>query len=248
MAVITMKRTERIILGLALTAIIVLAFFRYYYWSRTRSLSPGTVVPEQTFNWVLIDHFFKCHEIPDTIFSLMQGRSYKDGCTVPRSDLRYLVFLHRDIQGQAIVGEMVVNASIAQDVLDIMRQLFLQSYPIEKARLIDYYDADDERSMLDNNTSGFNWRYIKNTDRLSNHSTGMAIDINPLYNPYHLSRRGRETIQPQSGKPYLDRQADYPYKIERGDLCYELFTSHGFAWGGDWESPKDYQHFEKKLQ
>lgn len=243
-----MKRTERILLVLALAAIAVLSCFRFYYWNRTRSLSPGTIVPEQTFNWVLIDHFFQNHEIPDTIFSLMQGKSYKDDCTIPRSSLRYLIFLHRNIQGDAIVGEMVVNASIAQDVLDIMQQLFRESYPIEKARLIDYYDADDERSMCDNNTSGFNWRYIKGSTTLSNHSTGMAVDINPLYNPYYLSRQGRETVQPQSGKPYLDRTSDYPYKIQEGDRCYDLFIGHGFTWGGDWQSPKDYQHFEKLLQ
>ena len=114
--------------------------------------------------------------------------------------------------------------------------------------VVDYYDADDEKSMTDNNSSAFNWRYIKGSTKLSNHSTGMAVDINPLYNPYYLSKRDRETIQPQSGKPYLDRTSDYPYKMEVGDLCYELFTGHGFIWGGDWESPKDYQHFEKLSQ
>ena len=244
-----MTKKDRILITVELTALFLAAAWRLWYSLSTRpTYEPGSIIPQKVIERKGDESFFRILEIPDSIFEFMQGRSYKDGCTIPRSDLRYLIFLHRNIEGQAVVGEMVVNSSIAQDVLDIMRQLFLQSYPIEKARLIDYYDADDERSMLDNNTSGFNWRYIKNTDRLSNHSTGMAIDINPLYNPYHLSRRGRETIQPQSGKPYLDRQADYPYKIERGDLCYELFTSHGFAWGGDWESPKDYQHFEKPQQ
>lgn len=245
MAGMTMKRTERILFVLALAAITVLACFRYYYWYSTRNLTPGSVIPEQTFNWVMTDHFFQVHEIPDTIFELMQGKSYKENCTVPREDLRYLLLLHRNIEGQAMVGEMVVNKAIADDVIEIMQELFLAAYPIEKMRLVDYYDADDEKSMTDNNSSAFNWRYIKGSTKLSNHSTGMAVDINPLYNPYYLSRRGRETIQPQSGKPYLDRTSDYPYKMEVGDLCYELFSSHGFIWGGDWESPKDYQHFEK---
>lgn len=243
-----MKRKDEIILIIVLIFLLVLAVLRAHYWEKTRNLQPGSIVPEQTFNWIMINTLFQCYEIPDTIFDLMQGKSYKENCTVPREDLRYLILLHRNIEGQAVVGEMVVNKAIADDVLEIMQKLFLESYPIEKMRLVDYYDADDEKSMTDNNSSAFNWRFIKGTTTLSNHSTGMAIDINPLYNPYYLSRRGRETIQPQSGKPYLDRTSDYPYKMEEEDLCYNLFISHGFTWGGDWQSPKDYQHFEKAVQ
>jgi len=33
--------------------------------------------------------------------------------------------------------------------------------------------------------------------------------------------------------------------IDRDDLCNRLFIEHGFRWGGDWRSSKDYQHFEK---
>lgn len=243
-----MKRKDEIILIIVLIFLLVLASVRAHYWEKTRNLQPGSIVPEQTFNWIMINTLFQCYEIPDSIFDLMQGKSYKDNCTVPREDLRYLILLHRNIEGQAVVGELVVNKAIADDILEITQRLFLEDYPIEKMRLVDYYDADDERSMTDNNSSAFNWRFIKGTTTLSNHSTGMAVDINPLYNPYYLSRRGRETIQPKSGKPYLDRTSDYPYKMEKGDLCYDLFISHGFTWGGDWQSPIDYQHFEKLLQ
>ena len=47
-----------------------------------------------------------------------------------------------------------------------------------------------------------------------------------------------------AGEPYLDRDASFDYKIEKGDLCYRLFAEHGFEWGGDWGDRKDYQHFE----
>lgn len=240
-----MRRKDEIILIFVLVFLLVLAIFRAHYWEKTRQLEPGSIVPEQTFNWVKMDRFFQIYDIPDTIFSLMQGRSYKENCTIPRSDLKYLVFIHRDLDGNAVVGEMVVNQLIATDILEIMEQLFLASYPIEKARLIDYYDADDETSMRDNNSSGFNWRFIKGTTTLSNHSTGLAVDINPLYNPYYKSTKRREIIQPQTGQPYLDRTADFPFKITDDDLCHTLFAAHGFTWGGSWESPKDYQHFEK---
>ena len=51
-------------------------------------------------------------------------------------------------------------------------------------------------------------------------------------------------VEPINGEPYLDRDADFPYKIDHEDLCYMLFIEHGFEWGGDWEDRKDYQHFE----
>ena len=145
-----MKRKDEIILIFVLVFMLVLAIFRAHYWEKTRQLEPGSIVPEQTFNWVKMDRFFQIYDIPDTIFSLMQGKSYKENCTIPRSDLKYLVFIHRDLEGNAVVGEMVVNQLIATDIIEIMEQLFLKSYPIEKARLIDYYDADDETSMRDN--------------------------------------------------------------------------------------------------
>lgn len=207
--------------------------------------SPGCVVPENVIGTVGAGAFFSNQAVPDTIFALMQGRSYKEDCTVPRTDLRYLLILHRNLEGQAVVGELVVNRQIASDVLQIMQQLFRESYPIERVRLIDYYDADDERSMMANNTSCFCWRTVSGSTTVSRHALGMAVDINPLYNPYHRVRNGREVVQPASGRPYLDRKAEFPYKITEGDVCYRLFIAHGFKWGGAWTSLKDYQHFEK---
>ncbi len=102
--------------------------------------------------------------------------------------------------------------------------------------------------MADNNTSCFNYRTVSGKSKLSNHSYGCAIDINPLYNPYVRTRDGKVLVSPQNAGEYADRSADFPYKIDREDLCYRLFTEHGFEWGGAWNSSKDYQHFEKKLQ
>ena len=163
-----------------------------------------------------------------------------------RSSLRYILCLHRDDGGRSVVGELVVNKAIAKDVVEIFRQLYEASYPIERMRLIDYWDADDERAMTANNSSSFNFRFISHTRKVSKHGMGMAIDINPLYNPYTKTlRNGKTIVEPAAGKPYLDRQREYKYKITRGDLCCRLFRKYGFRWGGDWKTMKDYQHFEK---
>lgn len=190
------------------------------------------------------DAFFAVMDISDDLFARMQGKTYPDSCTVSRDDLRYVRTLHVNQEGDILTGEIVVNAAIADEICEIFRELFDAGYPIERMRLADDYDADDIASMQDNNSSGFCFRPIEGTATLSNHARGMAIDINTLYNPYHRFSDGYTS--PPDGAAYLNRSQDFPYKIERGDLCYRLFKEHGYDWGGDWHSLKDYQHFEKK--
>ena len=188
------------------------------------------------------DAFFTVASLPDAVFARMQGKSYPAGCTVPRANLSYVRVLHKDAAGRIKVGELVVNRAIAQRTLGVFRELYHAGYPIERMRLVDDYGADDEASMAANNTSAFNYRTIAGTSTLSNHALGLAIDVNPLYNPYVIPSSGY--VSPAAGAPYADRSAAFPYKIEQGDLCCRLFATQGFAWGGDWTSPKDYQHFE----
>lgn len=147
----------------------------------------------------------------------MQGKSYKADCTLPRENLRYIHVLHVGFDNQVHEGELVVNKDI----------------------------ADDEASMSDNNSSAFNFRFISHTTKISKHGMGMAVDINTLYNPYVKTVDGELSIEPANAADYVDRSNDFSHKIDHDDLCYKLFTEHGFEWGGDWTHSKDYQHFEK---
>ena len=183
---------------------------------------------------------FWISEIDDALMARMKGKSYKDNCPIPVEDLRYVHVLHKDLQGNTHEGELVCNVYIAKDVLEIFRGLYEAGYPVERVRLVDDYDADDEMSMRDNNSSCFNFRFITQSTKISKHGLGLAVDINTLYNPYVKG----EHVEPSTAKEYTDRSKNFPYKIERGDLCFRLFAEHGFEWGGDWKSLKDYQHFE----
>ena len=108
--------------------------------------------------------------------------------------------------------------------------------------LIDNYDGDDIKSMESNNTSSFNYRVVAGSKKLSRHAYGMAIDINPLYNPYIKGTY----VSPESGKPYVNRTKKFKYKLCSGDIVYKiLHDKYGFTWGGAWRSCKDYQHYEK---
>lgn len=188
---------------------------------------------------------FTAMTIPDNVWKSMQGKSVPRGCTVGRNQLRYLKVLHYGKDGKVHQGEIVCNKSIAQDLLDIFRELYKAKYSIERISLIDNYGADDTRSMEANNTSCFNFRFMTGSrTRISKHGKGMAIDINPLYNPYVKGSK----VDPPSGRTYAnnrDSRSDIPMKIDCNDLCYKLFIKHGFKWGGSWKTMKDYQHFEK---
>ncbi len=207
---------------------------------------PGDAVPEPFLKVYGSDLFFRVAPISTDLKGMMESCSYKGIGEVSWEELRYLRVLHRDIAGNAVVGELVCHQTIAQDLLEIFKALYQAGYPIEKMRLIDYYDGDDEVSMRDNNTSCFNQRAITAGGRTSKHSYGLAIDINPKYNPYYKQKgNGNVVVRPQGSAEYLQRNDEFSYKIVKGDLCYRLFKQHGFHWGGDWGSGKDYQHFEK---
>ena len=195
---------------------------------------------------LLLAQTFTSSPIPDSVFQRMQGRSFPEGCTILRSDLRYLRLSHVDAEGREHVGEMVCNKAIAQDLVDIFRELYRQRYPIERIRLIDDYEASDERSMRHNNTSCFCFRRVSGTTKLSKHARGLAVDVNTLYNPYvRTDRDGQRIVEPATATPYVDRSRNFKYKIQKGDLLHRLFLKHGFTWGGAWRTLKDWQHFEK---
>ena len=193
---------------------------------------------------MLLKNDFDILEIDDKIFARIDGKSFKKNCMLPVKDLRYLTLLHKNLSGEVLNGEMICNVKIAESLIDIFQKLFAAGYPIEKIHLIDEYDADDELSMRDNNSSCFNFRYVSNTTRISKHGYGLAVDINPRYNPYIKFIDGRKSIEPANGLEFEDRTKKFPYKIEENDLCCKLFAKHGFLWGGNcWENEKDYQHF-----
>lgn len=193
------------------------------------------------------ERLFTADTLSDALFARMCKFSFRGTPPVKREALRYLRVLHRDGKGNIRIGEMVCNRSIAADLLDIFRTLYRAGYPIERMVLIDNYGADDERSMQANNSSCFNHRPATGRKvTLSKHAYGLAVDINPLYNPYCKQRSdGTWKVSPTTATQYRRRTTTFPYKIVRSDLLCRLFLQHGFAWGGDWKSCKDYQHFEK---
>ena len=182
---------------------------------------------------------FQIHSpVPETIASTMA--SWKPGCPVPVKDLAYLEISHCGYDGKMHLGEMIVHKKVASEVVDIFKDLYAQGFPIEKMLLIEHYGCDDAKSMADNNSSSFNCRMVKGSrTKLSKHSYGLAIDINPRDNPYVKNNE----VSPPGGR--TDRTKAAKGMIVKGGPCYRAFVEKGWKWGGDWKSLKDYQHFEK---
>lgn len=178
--------------------------------------------------------------------SFPEAAQSTDNPSISYDELCYMHILHYNFEGIPSEGELICNKAIAQDLIEIFYELYRNEYQIEKVCLIEAYDGDDTLSMANNNTSCFNYRNVNHSSSLSKHALGLAIDINPLYNPYiTYDKEGNETVSPIEAADYADRSKSFPYKIDENDLCYKLFIEHGFTWGGNWNSCKDYQHFQK---
>ncbi|MCL2695980.1 MAG: M15 family metallopeptidase [Clostridiales bacterium] len=188
-------------------------------------------------------------ELNEELKTRITGLSYPKNdknTPVKYGDLRYLHILYVNFAGETCQGELMVHARLADEVLDIFYQLFVHEYPLASVRLVDDFGeaGDDNLSMEANNTSAFNYRQVTGSKKLSLHSYGAAIDINPVQNPYINGAR----VSPPSGAAYVDRTQRLTGMIDHDDLCYRLFASYGWSWGGDFSGDKDYQHFSKDIR
>ena len=158
-----------------------------------------------------------------------------------KTELTLLKLSYINMKGETKIGELVVDKNLSEEVVDIFEEIYNCKFPIEKMITIDYYNCNDDKSMEDNNTSAFNYRMVSGSRKLSDHSYGRAIDINPLLNPYIRKR----DIQPKNGEKYVDRTQNEKGMIHQEDCVVKAFKSRGWQWGGDWKYSKDYQHFYK---
>ena len=167
--------------------------------------------------------------IPDPVRASMIGSSWHSGCPVPLDRLRLVhVAIHR-FDGSTSGGRMVVRRREAENVVTVMRKLYADGYPIHRMQLVDDFGGDEELSRAADNTSAFNCQQepgAGGAQRL--HSRGLAIDLNPVENPYvHGS-----TVSPANGQAYADRTRRHPAVIRAGHAVVRAFESVGWSWGG----------------
>lgn len=184
---------------------------------------------------------------PNIKSAMLQGNSYRSGCPVPFSSLRYIRLSYIGFDNKEHMGDLIVNKSVTNDVVQIFKELYNVRYPIRKMELVSNYNGDDFASIEADNTSAFNCRVVAGTNRWSKHSFGKAIDINPLENPYVANNGHTAHIK---SLRYLRRvhrgnSANQRALILKSDFIVKLFQKYGWRWGGSWRCCKDYQHFDK---
>ncbi|QZA82136.1 M15 family metallopeptidase [Deefgea piscis] len=170
---------------------------------------------------------------------------------VPCERLQRVSFSHLDLQGQLSTGQLIVLDAVAPQVAALMLALRAAKFPLQSALPLTQFKGNDVLSMNANNSSALNGRAVTAGQNWSKHAYGVAIDVNPLQNPYvSFADDGTALILPAaSAKAFLNRAEFRAGKPRRSGMVNEavahLFAQYGFmTWGGDWDSPIDYQHFE----
>lgn len=176
--------------------------------------------------------------IVDSALTLDEALESKDIPRAIRDSLKLVDVDYVSFDGRPHRGQILIAAEVEKDIREIFSLLFSAKFPIQKAVPVCAYGWDDERSMRDNNTSAFNYRFIAGTQRLSNHARGVAIDINPLLNPYEQF----DGATVPAGAVYDPCR---PGTLTKDSLPVELFLERGWDWGGLWESNTDWQHFAR---
>lgn len=185
--------------------------------------------------------------IPSDIKKLMVGHTWNKSCPIGFDKLSYLQVSYWGFDNKTHIGEIIVYTPLANETIDIFRQLYAIKFPIEQMQIPEHLPKSSanvqpgaETSNM-NNSSGFYCRADGQTStKLSAHSYGIAIDINPVYNP----AKAGNAVEPENGRKYLDRQLNQPGMINEGSPAFLIFARHGWYWGG-YYSQVDYMHFMK---
>jgi hypothetical protein len=187
--------------------------------------------------------------LPTPLEDEMRGTTWHVGCPVPLSDLSLLRFNYWDLDGNVERGPMVVNSSAATHVLWVFEHLFDARFPLQHVALATAFNPkslENHPNSHGSTTASFNCRPIVTPEgagpTYSQHSYGLAVDINPLQNPFV---RSDGWTRNKFARPYVDRSASLPGMIHSGDVVTRSFAAIGWRWGGEWSGDKDYMHFSQ---
>jgi D-alanyl-D-alanine carboxypeptidase len=183
---------------------------------------------------------FQAVKLTPTLRRQLSRTSWHPGCPVALGKLRYLRISYWGFDRRGHLGEIVVNASVVHGLRRAFGALFAARFPIRRMRLVDRYGGSDYASIRADNTSAFNCRDATGSSTWSQHAYGLAIDVNPIENPYVYANG--TTTHPASD-PYLNRSNVRPGMAVPGGTLVRAFTAIGWGWGGRWPPPTDYQHF-----
>lgn len=168
------------------------------------------------------------------------GTTLRAGCPVSAEELRLIRVDHWGFDGKVHRGEMIARRDAVGPLLHVLGRAFDARFPIRRMRVMAEYHGDDGAAMAADNTSAFNCRPVTgDAGKRSRHSWGVAVDLNPVENPY-VDASG--VTHPDAGRAHLRRDPVRPGMITEDGVVATAFREVGWHWGGHWSNP-DYQHF-----
>ena len=185
--------------------------------------------PDDEYHWTVSD-------VPDDVLA---RSSWIPECPVGVDDLVYVTVSHYGFDGEFHTGELLVNATVAMDLVEVFRRLHEERFPIEQMRVVRLDEVDDPPTGDWNETTSFVCRPAVGSENWSRHAYGLAVDINPFHNPYEKA----DLVIPELASFYTDRSEIRPGMLVAGDVVTSAFAAIGWTWGGNWNSLKDYMHF-----
>jgi hypothetical protein len=165
--------------------------------------------------------------------------SWVPECPVTAAELAYVTVSHMGFDGEYHTGELLVNAAWAGEVVEVFEELHAARFPIEQMRIIRAEEIDAPPTGDWNDTTSFVCRPAVGNTSWSQHAYGLAVDVNPFHNPYLKG----DLVLPELASSYTDRDDKRPGMIEAGDIVVTSFADMGWAWGGNWNTLKDWMHF-----
>lgn len=176
--------------------------------------------------------------VPDDV---LDRSTWTADCPVQPEDLAYVTVSHFGFDGRLHTGELIVNRSVADGIVDVFRLLWEAQYPIEEMRVVAAPELELPPTGDGNNTTAFVCRAATGGSQWSQHAYGLAIDINPFHNPYLKG----DLVLPELATYYVDRELGGAGMIERDGAVTDAFQALGWGWGGNWSSLKDWMHFSQ---
>jgi D-alanyl-D-alanine carboxypeptidase len=174
----------------------------------------------------------------------LSGNVWHAGCPVSLPGLRLLTVSYWDFDGVRQIGQLVVNQRVAAPLANVFRQLYRLRFPIRHLKFSDAYGPKATQPADGDISGSFECRKAvpspcgSGTGHWSQHAYGLAVDVNPIENPYTGCGRTRE----RASVPYLNRSKIRPGMVT--PAVVRAFRSIGWGWGGSWSgATKDYMHF-----
>lgn len=161
------------------------------------------------------------------------------GSRAPRhiiGDLELFDVIYHSTDGKIHRGQLMSHKKIAPELRTLFGFMLQEGFVVEKAIPMARYDWNDSLSMADNNSYSFCYRNIG----YSKHASGMAIDINPLFNPLRWKKANKPN-QP------LGAVSDTTVNgtLHPNHPVVIAFKKRGFRWGHTFTKYYDDHHFEK---